>query len=289
MHELPVVVVPVGADDAALDACLGALETATPAGTRVWLADDAQAGPRAQAVIDHWLARTHMTASHTRRSRALGESAHVDEVLRACGGLDVAVLAGDAQPVPGWLERLAECLAHDGSVASATPWSNAGETAAWPRVGEIHDMPVDAERLGRAAARMPGTSPELPAAVTHCVLLRGTALQRAGGLDAATFGSWSVALIDLSLRMAGLGWRNVLCDRAFVARPGEARTADDDLPRLSMRWPDWHARLAPMLMRDPLRPLRDRLGEVLASTGPLPPQGDLFPPLFDRDPPPVPE
>lgn len=276
MRELPVVVVPVGADDAALDTCLGALESATPAGTRVWLADDAQAGPRAQVVIDHWLARTRMTASHTRRPRALGESAHLDDVLRACGVLDVAVLAGDAQPLPGWLERLTDCLALDGSIASATPWSNAGETAAWPRVGEVGVMPDDRERLARAAAQMPGTSPELPAAVSHCVLLRGVARARAGGLDAATFGSWSVALVDLSLRMAGLGWRNVLCDTAFVARPDEAQPADHDLPRLSVRWPAWNARLAPMLMRDPLRDLRDQLGDVLATIGPLPPQGDLF-------------
>lgn len=279
MRELPVVVVPVGADDAALDACLGALEATTPPAARVWLADDAQAGPRAQAVIEHWLARTRMTASYTRRQRALGESAHLDDVLRACGTLDVAVLASDAMPLPGWLDRLCECLVHDGSVASATPWSNAGETAAWPRVGEIGALPDDSERLARAAAHMPGTCPELPAAVSHCVLLRGVARQRAGGLDATTFGSWSVALIDLSLRMAGLGWRNVLCDTAFVARAAEAAVADDDLPRLSMRWPDWNARLAPMLMRDPLRELRDRLGEVYAATGPLPPQGDLF----DRD------
>lgn len=276
MRELPVVVVPVGADDAALDACLGALESATPPRTRVWLADDAQAGPRVQSVIDHWLSRTRMTASHTRRARALGESAHLDDVLRACGALDVAVLAGDAQPLSGWLERLADCLALDGAIASASPWSNAGETAAWPRVGEVAAMPHDPERLARAAARMPGTSPELPAAVSHCVLLRGAARQRAGGLDAATFGSWSVALVDLSLRMAGLGWRNVLCDTAFVARPDESQALDDDLPRLSVRWPGWNARLAPMLMRDPLRDLRERLGHLMETIGPLPPQGDLF-------------
>ncbi|MEE7565369.1 glycosyltransferase, partial [Xanthomonas sp. Kuri4-3] len=36
---LPVVLLPVGVDDEALDACLAALETATPAGTQVWLAD----------------------------------------------------------------------------------------------------------------------------------------------------------------------------------------------------------------------------------------------------------
>ncbi|MFZ2753832.1 MAG: glycosyltransferase, partial [Lysobacteraceae bacterium] len=35
MSELPVVLVPVGVDDDALDACLAALDAGTPPGTRV--------------------------------------------------------------------------------------------------------------------------------------------------------------------------------------------------------------------------------------------------------------
>ena len=85
MTELPIVVLPVGTDDDALDACLAALEAATPAGTRVWLADDAQAGPRGYAIIEHWLGRTALKADYTRRQRSIGEVAHLDEVLHACG------------------------------------------------------------------------------------------------------------------------------------------------------------------------------------------------------------
>ena len=39
--ELPIVLVPVGSDEDALDVTLAALDAGTPAGTRVWLADDA--------------------------------------------------------------------------------------------------------------------------------------------------------------------------------------------------------------------------------------------------------
>lgn len=276
MAVLPVVVVPVGADDVALDACLAALDAGTPAGTRVWLADDARSGPRVAAVIEPWLSRTQLDASHSRRPRPLGDVAHLDDVLGACGTLDVAVLAADAVPAPGWLERLAACLAHDGAIASTTAWSNAGETAAWPRVGEVNAMPDDLDRIARAAARMPAAYPELPAAVSHAVVLRGSARVRAGGLDAATFAGTGAALVDLSLRLAGLGWRNVLCDTAFVARAGETPAGEGDEARLAVRWPGWHARLAPMLMRDPLRALRDQLTALLEATGPQPPQRDLF-------------
>lgn len=276
MQGLPVVVVPVGADDVALDACLAALDAATPAGTPVWLADDARSGPRGQAVIAHWLARTRLDASHSRRPRVLGDVAHLDDVLKACGDLDVAVLASDARPAPGWLERLAACLAHDGAIASATPWCNSGETASWPRVGELNAAPADPGRLARACARMPATYPELPAAVSHAVLLRGAARVRAGGLDAATFAGVGAALVDLSLRLSGLGWRNALCDTAFVARDAETPAGEGDEARLAVRWPGWHARLAPMLMHDPLHALRERLGVLLDACGSVPPQGDLF-------------
>ena len=280
MLELPIVVVPVGTDDDALDACLGALDAGTPAGTRVWLADDAQAGPRGYAIIERWMARTVLKADYTRRQRSIGEAAHLGEVLNACGDVDVAVLAADAMPLPGWLELLAASLRNDGAIATATPWSNAGEAAAWPRIGEIDPPPADPERLARAAAQMPATLPELPAAVGHAVLLRGTARRRVGGLDGASYGSWYAALIDLSLRLAGLGWRNVLCDSAFVARAGEGAPFDGDMDRLAVRWPDWHARLANFLMHDPLGVAREQLATLLATIGPPPPQPDLFPATF---------
>ena len=273
---LPIVLLPVGVDDVALDACLGALDAHTPPGTRVWLADDAQAGPRGQRVVEAWLARTRLQADYTRRPRMLGEVAHLDEMLRACADADVVVLAADAQPLPGWLQHLQACLARDAAIASATPWSTAGEACAWPRLGEINPLPEDGERLARACAALAPEHPELPAAVCHAVALRGTARQRAGGLDASSYGSWYAALTDLSLRMAGLGWRNVLCETAYVARSGEGQAADGDMDALATRWPAWHARLAGFLMHDPLRARRDELQRLYAGLPPPDPQRALF-------------
>lgn len=103
----------------------------------------------------------------------------------------------------------------------------------------------------------------------------GRARERAGGPDAASFGSWTAALVDLSLRFAGQGWRNVLCETAFVAAPAEGVPADGDLDVLAARWPGWHPRLARFLMDDPLGPGRDALASRLAAveTGL---QADLF-------------
>ena len=275
MSDLPIVLLPLGADEDALDACLAALESATPAGTRVWLGDGAQAGPRGIAIVERWLQRTRLQAEYTRRGQPVAESAHLQEMLHACGDADVVVLSPDAQPLPGWLPQLAACLARDAAIATATPWCNAGETAAWPRLGEISPAPPEPALTAQACAAMPPRHPELPAAVGHAVALRGSARLRAGGLDTASFGSWYAALTDLSLRLSGLGWRNALCETAFVARLGEGGPADGDLDALAARWPAWHSRLAAFLMHDPLAEARAKL---LALHGQLrdSPQHDLF-------------
>ena len=273
---LPIVLLPIGVDDAALDACLGALDAGTPAGTRVWLADDAQCGPRGGAIIQRWLQRTRLQADYTRRQQPIGEVAHLDEMLQACSGADVVVLAPDAQPLPGWLQQLAACLARDAAIATATPWCNAGETAAWPRLGEINALPQDFAHTARASALLPPQHPELPAAVAHAVAIRGNARLRSGGLDASSYASWYAALVDLSLRLAGLGWRNALCETAFVARGGEGGPADGDLEALQARWPGWNARLAEFLMHDPLQALREQLQRLHAESGSPRTQGDLF-------------
>lgn len=275
MSELPVVLVPVGVDDDALDRCLAALDAGTPPGTRVWLADDAQAGPRGFAIVEHWLEHTALQADYTRRPRSIGEAAHLDDMLKACGDADVLVLASDAVPLPGWATQLVACAARDPAIATATPWCNAGETASWPRVGEVMPVPDEPARLARAAASLPPHHPELPAAVNHAVFLRGSARLRAGGLDAASYASWHAALVDLSLRMAGLGWRNVLCETAFVARDGEGVPLGDDVDTLAARWPTWHARLAQFLMQDPLHMLRAALGHAYDNAE-LRTQPDLF-------------
>jgi hypothetical protein len=95
--------------------------------------------------------------------------------------------------------------------------------------------------------------------VSHAVALRGIARVRAGGLDAASYGSWYAALADLSMRLSAMGWRNVLCDTAFVGRARVGAPADGDLDLLAARWPGWHPRLAAFLMDDPLAQLRIEL------------------------------
>ncbi len=273
---LPVVLLPIGTDDAALDACLAALDRATPAGTRVWLLDDAQAGPRGIAIIERWLESTPLEAEYTRRRQPVGEARHLAEGIHACGGIDIAVLAPDVRPAPGWLQQLAACLQRDPTIATATPWSNAGECASWPRLGEVQPEPADMQRMAAACARMPPLHHELPTAGTHAVLLRGAPRIRSGALDGESFESWSSALADYSLRLAAMGWRNVLCETAFVARDRESDHGEEDIEVMAVRWPDYRPRLTRFLMEDPLHEVRAQLQARYQQADGESPQDDLF-------------
>src|SRR3546814_6570606 len=73
-----------------------------------------------------------------------------------------------------------------------------------------------------------------------------------------------------------LGWRNALCETAFVARGGEGGPADGDLDALAARWPAWHARLANFLMHDPLGETREMLGRIERGIDAPLAQRDLF-------------
>lgn len=272
----PIVLLPIGTDDAALDACLAALDAGTPAGTRVWLLDDAQAGPRGIAIIDRWLQSTRLQAEYTRRQRPVGEAAHLAEGVAACGDLDIAVLAPDVRPAPGWLGQLQACLQRDATIGTATPWSNAGESVSWPRIGEVQPEPAEAHRIAHAASRMPPLHLELPTAGTHAVMLRGAPRKRIGRLDGESFESWAAALTDYSLRLAAMGWRNALCETAFVARDREPWHGDDDLDVLAVRWPGYRPRLAQFLMDDPLHATRTQLQRLYEAAADDSPQEDLF-------------
>ena len=273
---LPIVLLPIGTDDAALDACLAALEQGTPAGTRVWLLDDAQAGPRGIAIIERWLENTRLQAEYTRRQRPVGEAAHLSEGVAACGDMDIVVLAPDVRPAPGWLGQLVACLQRDPTIGTATPWSNAGECVAWPRIGEVQPEPAEPRRIALAAARMPPLHLELPTAGTHAVMLRGAPRKRIGRLDGESFESWSAALTDYSLRLAAMGWRNALCESAFVARDREPWHGEDDLDVLAVRWPGYRPRLAQFLLDDPLHGTRLEVQRLDDEAADASPQEDLF-------------
>jgi GT2 family glycosyltransferase len=281
---LPTVIVPIHNAVAALDACLGSLLRTLPAGARVHLADDASSEPGVAAVLAGFAARARFAVRVVRRDHNLGFIGNVNLAFAETVPEDVVLLNSDTVTTPGWLERLRDCAASDPRIATATPWSNNAEICSFPDFCRPAPLPEDADALAAAAAAEPAPAyPELPTGVGFCMYVRRAALEALGDFDRATFGRGYGEENDFCLRAAGHGWRSVLCDTAWVGHQGGASFAvqghqpgGENLLRLNARYPGYNARVADFILRDPLRPLRQRLAERLAAHRRDPAQGALF-------------
>jgi GT2 family glycosyltransferase len=279
LARLPTVVVLVFNSLAGFDACLASLERTLPAGAKVLIADDASSDPQLEPLARGWCDRSKLSARYVRRETTLGLAINCDAAIKDTGEEDVVLLGADAITTPGWLQQLAKCAAGDSRIASIAPWSNDAELCSFPRFVEQNPAPEFPEAIAEAAASVAWSDcPELPAAMGACVFLRRAALRQIGGLDTHSF-SGARATDDFCRRAAAMGWKNVLCPSAFVAR-GDGDEAPgptgEELSRLVARWPDYQEQVARFILTDPLRPLRERLQariDELARSGP---QRDLF-------------
>ena len=284
MSELPTVIVPVFNALEAVDACLASLDRSLPPGARVLVADDASTDPRMTRLLEDWRRRTQLDARVVLRESNLGFVGNVNRAFAQTNPDDVVLLNSDTVTTRGWLRRIAACAASAEAVATITPWSNNAEICSFPALCENNPAPDDPVAIAAACADA-GTPvyPELPTGVGFCMYIRRAALRQAGDFDAATFGRGYGEENDFCLRVAGIGWRNVLCDDAYVVHAGNAsfgplgeQPGGENMRRLLVRWPDYHERVAAFILADPLRPLRERIVRRLGQP-PLPRiQRDLF-------------
>lgn len=283
MSAMPVVVVPVHNALEALDACLASLDRTLPAGSAVLLADDASTDPRVEPLARGWCERSPLAARYVRRARNLGFPANCNAAFAETGDADVVLLNSDTVVTAGWLGQLLRCAASDPRIATITPWSNNAEICSWPRFCEDNPAPEFPDAVAEAAAGLAPEYPELPTAVGFCMYVRRAALRQLGDFDAETFGRGYGEENDFCLRAAAMGWRNVLCDTAYVVHRGGASfgpldmaPGGDNLARLLARWPDYNERVARFIMADPLAARRIALEQRLQSLAASGPQRDLF-------------
>jgi GT2 family glycosyltransferase len=280
---LPTVVVPVFNAIEALDACLASLSRTLPEGTRVVVADDASTDPNIEPLARAWCADGRLAACYVKRERNLGFPANCNAAFAETGDDDVVLLNSDTVATTGWLRQMARCAASDARIATITPWSNNAEICSFPRFCENNPMPAFPDTVAEAAAGLAPEYPELPTAMGFCLLIRRAALTALGGFDADTFGRGYGEENDFCRRASAMGWRNVLCDTAYVAHVGHASfgplgqgPGGANLQRLLVRWPDYHEAIARFIMADPLAPLRAKLAERIERIARSGPQRDLF-------------
>ncbi|MGQ0800090.1 MAG: glycosyltransferase family 2 protein [Pseudomarimonas sp.] len=279
----PTVIVPVYNAPADLAICLDSLLRTLDSSAQVLIVDDASPDPRVAPVIRRFSRQAQFAVVTHWRSENMGFVGNVNRAFRDSAPADVVILNADTITTPQWLDRISACAASDATIATITPWSNNAEICSYPHFCASGDVPDDLDEIAAAARDLVTTYPELPTGVGFCMFIRRAALDAIGDFDAATFGRGYGEENDFCRRAAAHGWRNVLCDDAFVAHRGGAsfgptglKPGGENLLRLCARYPDYNARVANFIMRDPLAELRQRLAERHRARRAVPLQRPLF-------------
>lgn len=266
------VVIPVFNAHDCVRACLQSLDRHSP-GAPVLLVDDASDDPRIAPLLKAWVG-----------ARAGARLMTLDEnrgfVQAANRGVDVApgdvvLLNSDTEVTEGWLEALARCLDSDETIATATPWSNNAEIVSLPQFCVANPVPRNPgawSQAVRAAAR--GRYPELPTAVGFCMAIRRRAVEALGLFDEAAFGHGYGEENDFCRRAAEAGWRNVLCEDAFVVHHGGQsfgplglRPGDESMRRLLAKHPGYLELVSAWIEVDPLAERRKDILAFLEESG----------------------
>jgi GT2 family glycosyltransferase/glycosyltransferase involved in cell wall biosynthesis len=261
------VVVPVhdAADD--LRRCVDSVLRHTAGDYRLLLIDDGSRSPAIAAYFNELNARALSPLVLLANERNLGFTLTANRGMHeARDGADIVLLNSDTVVTSGWLDALARCVHSDPTIATATPFSNNAEICSLPRFCENNVWPSDCDPEAMAQALRHAavpTYPELPTGVGFCLYIRRETLDAIGAFD-PVFGFGYGEENDFCMRAAAAGYRNVLCDDAFVLHMGGSSFGDKrrDLAQrngaiLVERHPTYDSLVREFITADPLRPLRE--------------------------------
>lgn len=233
--------------------------------------DDASPEPRLVQAIER-LARQGRIQL-VRRSANLGFIRNMNRGMALHPERDVVWLNADTRVHGDWLDRLRAAAYQAEDIASVTPFTNNGELMSFPesRIANPMPSPQAHARLDRAA-RQSGLAPvELEVGCGFCFYIKRRALDAVGYLDEEVLQRGYGEETDWCLRARRKGWRHLGATNLFVAHAGGHSFGPEKALRvyqnnsvLRRRYPDAERRFDAFAARDPLRPAREALQQLLA-------------------------
>src|SRR5450755_997862 len=271
MNAIPIVaidiVVPVYNAPEDLRRCVDSVLSHTAGDYRLLLIDDGSRDPAISAYFRELEALFLPQLALLANDRNLGFTLTANRGMQAARrDADVVLLNSDAIVTSAWLNALARCVHSDPAIGTATPFSNNAEICSLPRFCENNVWPEgrDPEPLAQALrlAAVP-IYPDLPTGVGFCLYIRRETLDAVGVFD-PVFGAGYGEENDFCMRAVVAGYRNVLCDDAFVLHAGSSSFGDRRRSLVQRngailveRHPRYDALVQEFVVADPLRPLRE--------------------------------
>ena len=266
------IVIPIYGAAEAVKGLLESLRRVGTSGQSIIAIDDGSLCPAVDSVLQHYAVADGIRWIRERENRGFVETANLGMAL--CDD-DVLLLNSDTIVTPGWLKKMEVCLASDDTIGTVTPWSNNAEICSLPHFVQSHPPPSDPDAVARIIASAGSPEyPSLPTAVGFCMLIRRVLIDEIGGFDAATFGHGYGEENDFCMRAINAGYRNVLCDDAYVVhRGGESFSAlnikpgPDTMQRLLAKHPEYQEMVTKFIAEDPCRQRREDLCGKIAAAG----------------------
>ena len=263
--------------------CLDSIERTVPRGTRTVVIDDASPEPALIEALDARAAEGRIVLHRHPGGHNRGFPASANLGFVAAEGRDVVLLNSDTVVAGDWLARLRAAVYAAADIGSATPFTNEGSIAGYPKPSHPNEMP-DAhatEALHALAARAnDGLTAELPTGNGFCMFIRRDCLDAVGLLREDLFAQGYGEENDWCLRARHQGWRHVAALDTYVAHAGGTsfRAGRAELTRrngalLNRLHPGYDALIARHIAADPLGPARRRfdlarLDALLAGAAP---------------------
>lgn len=193
----------------------------------------------------------------------------------------VVLLNTDVELPAGWLERLVGPIERAPSIASTTPFTNAGTICGFPKMPEDNAPFLDAPvgEIDAAFAAFAGVAPvEAPTGVGFCMALNRRVLREIGFFDQVAFGRGYGEEVDWCRRAMRHGFTNVIVPNLYVHHrhggsfPSAEKAAliEASGALIRERYPEFDAEVQDFIRADPLRPVRAAAAVRILSARELP-------------------
>ena len=239
---------------------------------RIILIDDCSTDKRIKELLDTLQEHQSERFEVIENEENLGYVKTVNKGIRMAKN-DVILLNSDTIVTGGWARKMRTCAYSRDHIATVTPFTNNGTECSIPEMGRNNEIP-EGFTIDSFAELVENCSvcwyPALVTAVGFCMYIRRVIIEEIGYFDEVNFGRGYGEENDFSLRATRKGYKNVLCDNAFVFHKGAASFSNSrnaliqkSAMVLEKLYPDFWPAMHLFWRSNPLKELHDRLNEEM--------------------------
>lgn len=235
--------------------------------TRLILIDDGSTDVGVVELLNE-TAKQYPQVELIRNKANLGFVKTVNKGLRLVSD-DCIVLNTDVDIPSGWVGRLLEPIRRDPSVATTTPFTNAGTLLSFPEWlvdnDRFNDLPVEKIDKEFQKLRPVDPIPELPSGIGFCMGMSLDAIRKVGVFDEASFGRGYGEENDWCQRAIKSGYRNLPVLNLYVYHKHGGSYAPEEkenllnahLKLMGRKHPAYHHEVQRFVKCDPLKRHRE--------------------------------